>query len=101
MNSDIKTLLKKFKKMLKEYPDNADSSYYFVNFLRLFLRMRPSLFILPTFEVMTIIKHEKPTIYYKLRTQGENDFTLEFLTALTMDYEIAKKNIEELLSRDC
>jgi hypothetical protein len=98
MGNDIKESLKKFKKMLEDYPDESGSTYNFSNFLKLFLRSRAISTTLPTVEVMTIIKHEKPTIYYNLRQQGNFDSTMEFLTSVSIDYDKANENINKILS---
>jgi hypothetical protein len=97
MENEIKELLKKLKKMLEDYPDEASSTYNFSNFLKLFLRSKKTETTLPTIEVMTIIKHEKPNIYYHLKKLGNSDSRLEFLTNLSMDYKKANENINKIL----
>ncbi|PLT35789.1 hypothetical protein [Bacillus sp. V5-8f] len=99
MPNEQEALLKKFNKMLVDYPDNADSASYFVSFLRLFLRQKPSSSYLPTIEIMTIIKHEKPTVFFMMRKLAKYDFNLELLTGLHMDYEKARENLQNQLKK--
>jgi len=99
MQKDLEFLLKKFNKMLEDYPDHADSVSYFVNFLRLFLRVKPSKINLPTVEIMTIIKFEKPTVFYKMRKLAKYDFNLEFLTGLQMEHTKARENLKNIWNK--
>jgi hypothetical protein len=48
--------------LLEKFPDEPKHSYVFTNFLRNFLWNKPVNEALPTVEIMTIIKHEKPFI---------------------------------------
>ncbi|SDK18035.1 hypothetical protein SAMN05216243_2200 [Sediminibacillus albus] len=68
----------------------------FKHFLRSFLRVRTRSIDLPTSEVMAIIKHEKPKIYYSLKKNTANDPIFHFITNINMDYERAHENLKKL-----
>ncbi|WP_078543518.1 hypothetical protein [Litchfieldia alkalitelluris] len=96
---DLKLQLQKFEKMLAAHEDNAESIYFYRNFLRQFLRTKTtSHFVLPTIEIMTILQHEKPGVFKALKRQSKGDFQLEFITELSMNYTDAKQKIEHILN---
>ncbi|UHA58714.1 hypothetical protein KDJ21_018015 [Metabacillus litoralis] len=45
---------------------------------------------------MTIIKHEKPEVFYEIRKRGEYDNVMNFIIHLTTDYEKAKSDLNKL-----
>lgn len=93
---ELSNYIKKLFSILDKVPDEADSTVIFVNFLRNFLRLKTKDPI-PTIEVMTIIKHQKPTIFYNMRKLSKLDPILEVLTNISMDLEKAEERIEALL----
>lgn len=91
---DISTALKEFYRLLKRYPDEPQYLLVFTNYIRQFLRCDVQDHSLPTVEVMTVLKHEKPIIFTLMRRQKNSIFA--FLTHIEMDLEEARKRINEL-----
>ncbi|QDP39904.1 hypothetical protein [Radiobacillus deserti] len=96
---ELEAVLKKFDKLLRQYPDHLDHLGDFKSFLRSFLRVRTHYLTLPTSEVISIIKHEKPTIYYSLKANLKDDPIFGFITQLDMSYELAKENLETIKNK--
>lgn len=95
-NTDIQLAIKKFNQLLAKYSDNQNSTFYFVSFLKQFLRSKHVESELCLSSFMTIIKHEMPTVFYELRKRGEYDNVINFMVHLTVDYQKAKTDIENL-----
>ncbi|WP_138419467.1 hypothetical protein [Aquibacillus sediminis] len=93
---ELKAALNNFEKLLKEYPDHLGDIMSYKHFLRSFLRVRTKSLSLPTSEVITVMKHERPNTFYLLRTHTNNDPAFQFVTGVDMDYERALKNLEEI-----
>lgn len=91
---NIRCLISNFDQMITCYPDAPEYTHLYVNFLRLLLSMQPEKEPLPVKEIMTIIRSEKPNIFYSLQQRGEFDCTFEFLTGLKMDVEKAEQRID-------
>lgn len=94
--SELKKVLEKFDQIIETAPDNQSSLANFANFLRGFLRTRDPKHSLPSAEVMTIIKHKKPKVFYLLKRQAEQNPTLQILTELEIDYDKAIERYETL-----
>ena len=96
INNGLADSLQQFYKVMKNTSNTKQSLPHFLKFIRNFIRTKDSKYSHPTIEIITIIKHEKPTIFYYLRQQGKNDPVLEMVTKVDMDYQKAKDRIEEL-----
>jgi hypothetical protein len=96
---DLKATLDKFEQMMRTLPDNTSSLPEFINYLRGFLRVRDPKFSLPSAEIMTIIKKEKPTIFHLLKIQATNNPSLLLLTELEINYDKAIERLEALRSK--
>lgn len=95
--TEIQSAIKKFNQLLTKYPDNQDSTFYFVNFLKQFIRIKSEKSELCLVSFITIIKHERPIIFYELRKRGEYDNVINFMIHLTVvDYEKAKNDINNM-----
>lgn len=81
---------------MNQYPDNQGYFGNYKSFLRSFLRVRTRYISLPTSEVISILKHEKPNIYYSLKANLKEDPILGFVTQLDMNYDLAKKNLADI-----
>ncbi|MBM7602791.1 hypothetical protein JOC75_000761 [Metabacillus crassostreae] len=97
-NNEIQLAIKKFNQLLTKYSDNKNSTFYFVSFLKQFLRMNNnnsnSELCLSSF--ITIIKHEMPIVFYELRKRGEYDDVINFMVHLSVDYHKAKADLDNL-----
>jgi hypothetical protein len=101
MNREIQQIrdyIKKFYCLLNQYPDDPKSTFIYTNFLRQFLRLKPKEATLPTIEIISLLKHEKPIVFYLIKQQGKYDDTLELLTNIYIDPEKAKKNLHQIMN---
>lgn len=94
--SDLKTALEKFEQLMNKSPDEKIALPDFINFLRGFLRVRDPKFSLPSAELMTIIKKEKPIIFHFLKLQAPSNPSLDLLTQLEMDHAKARERLSDL-----
>lgn len=97
--SDLKSSLDKFDQIMESHNDDRNSLPEFLNYLRGFLRVRDPKFTLPSAEIMTIIKKEKPVIFSLLKQQSPNHPSLELLTQLEIDYDKALERLQTLKSK--
>jgi hypothetical protein len=101
MNKEIQQIracINKFYRLLNQYPDDPKSTFIYTNFLRQFLRLKPKEATLPTIEIISLLKHEKPIVFYLIKQQGKYDDTLELLTNIYIDPEKAKKNLHQIMN---
>jgi hypothetical protein len=99
MDSKIKTLsdaLLEFDYLLKKHPDVPQSLSVFSQFLRYFLRTKTSGIELPSVEVMTVLKNEKPNVYYLMKKQSKNNVVMNMLTNIEMDIKEAENRLSSL-----
>jgi len=64
--NELRKIICQFFRMLEQYPDDYNSTYDFIAFLRTLLRIQTNE-ELPTIEIMTLIKHEKPIVFSNLK----------------------------------
>jgi len=95
-DKDLKKSIQQFYGLLKKYPDAAESAYDFVAYLRSFLKIK-SKAPLPTIEIMTLIKHNKPNVFYALRQMSKKNIMLDILVGLSTDIKSAEERLEGLL----
>lgn len=81
--------IKKFNKMIQVLPDQSENTYEFINFIRVLFRIQTT--EKKPIAVITVIKHEKPNIFYEIKKYARNDQALGFAVELEMDYELAKE----------
>jgi hypothetical protein len=94
--NELKENVEKFFLLVQNYPDDDDSTLVFVRFLRSFLRVNASEKGLPTIEVMTMIKEQKPHVFRWMRKRSEEENMLAFLTGLSMDYQEAESQLQSI-----
>lgn len=97
--AELKRSIQKLYDLLKTYPDDVSSVHEFVVFLRSFLRIN-SEEPLPKMEVMTLIKHYKPVIFWGIKKMSQENVMLNLMTHLTTDIETAEANLEKILNID-
>ncbi|HYK72491.1 MAG TPA: hypothetical protein VEV44_05060, partial [Pseudoneobacillus sp.] len=95
----LEGMIENFFELLKKYSDNPDNADIFINFIRLFLRTKSSGAPLPTVELMSLIKKEKPEIFAAIRQRGKYDLLLEFVTSIHMDTANAEERMKQYLSK--
>ncbi|MCM3409716.1 hypothetical protein [Metabacillus litoralis] len=95
-DTEILAAIKKFNQLLMRYPDSKESSFYFTNFLKQFLRVKSTASEICLVSFVTIIEHEKPEVFYEIRKRGEYDNVMNFIIHLTTDYEKAKSDLNKL-----
>ncbi|MCM3720104.1 hypothetical protein [Fictibacillus phosphorivorans] len=95
-NKELIDSLIKFQILLNTHPDTVDSIPVFTNYIRSFLRIKPMGRTLPTIEIMTLLKNEKPRMFYLLKRHSSDDIMM-MLTNLSMDYNQAQNKIKRIL----
>lgn len=93
-NIHIGDLVRGFFVLLENYPDHPQNLFVFTSFLKGFLRQRAFDETTPTIEVVTILKHERPVIFYHMRKQTED--WIYILTRIDMDVEEAKQRLHHI-----
>lgn len=88
--------LYEFDVLLKKNPDVPQSLPVFTQFLRYFLRTKTGGEPLPSVEVMTILKNEKPNIFSLIRKQSKHNMVMNMLTNVEMDVEEATSRLGQL-----
>ncbi|MGY4689592.1 hypothetical protein [Salibacterium sp. K-3] len=94
-NKEVLDAINKFQHMLETYPDSKNSVQDFRNFMRYFLRLKPADQPLPTLEIMSILKQNKPTVFQTLKQQGKTDNVLGLLTETSITPETAESRLKE------
>ncbi|RSL30193.1 hypothetical protein D7Z54_27260 [Salibacterium salarium] len=94
-NKDLQQAIEKFQTMLDTYPDSKQSVHEFRNFLRHFLRLKATDQPLPTVEIMSILKVQKPNVFQFLKQQGKTDTVLGMLTETSVSLEVAEARLDE------
>lgn len=87
----IRDLVKDFFVLLENYTDHPQNLFVFTSFLKGFLRKKAFDETTPTIEVVTVLKHERPVIFYHMRKQTED--WIYILTRIDMDVEEAKQKL--------
>lgn len=88
--------IKEFERLLQKTPDVKESLPIFSTFIRHFIRTKDRNHSLPTIEIMTILRHEKPTVFYLMKLQSERDPLMQMITNVPIDLEKARQRLEEL-----
>lgn len=96
VNGDLKENIEKFFRLLDRKPDDMSSVHDFVMYLRTLLWLETDE-ELPKMEIMTLIKHYKPTVFYGLKKMAHQNIMLDILTHLSMDLETAEKNLRNIM----
>lgn len=92
----ISDALLEFDYLLKKHPDVPESLSVFTQFVRYFLRTETSGDELPSVEVMTVLKNEKPSVFYLMKKQAKNNVVMSMLTNIEMDIEEAENRLNKL-----
>lgn len=95
-SEELKANIEFFYELLHNKPDDMNSVHDFVVYLRSLLRLETNE-PLPKMEIMTLIKHYKPVVFWGLRKLSSQNVMLDILTHLSMDLETAEKNLKKLV----
>lgn len=95
-NNDIKDSIEQLYDLLDNKPDDISSVHDFIVFLRSIL-MLENADTLPKKEIMTLIKHHKPNVFWGLKRMSSQNVMLDLLTHLSMDLETAEQNLENMV----
>ncbi|MBU8908698.1 hypothetical protein [Desertibacillus haloalkaliphilus] len=93
---ELKHALDKFETLINDLPDNRTSVPKFKNFVVYFLRIKPKKVTLPTAELMAVLKHEKPTVFYYMRSDSSQHMIFNLVTHIDMKYETAVERLENV-----
>lgn len=96
---ELRKCIEELYELLKKCPDDVSSVHEFIVFLRTFLRIETDE-PLPKMEVMTLIKHYKPAVFWGIKKMAKNNVMFNLLTHLTTDLETAEANLEKILNID-
>ena len=75
---ELNEALKKFRQVLRQYPDREKDYMEYKYFLRSFIKIRPRSAPLPTTAVISVIRHERPETFRLVRDQMREDPTFYF-----------------------
>ncbi|GEN35822.1 hypothetical protein [Aneurinibacillus danicus] len=81
--------------LLENYPDHPKNLFVFTSFLRELVRETAIDKNSPIIEVMTVLRHEKPIIFYHMRKQTRD--WMYMLTQIDMDIEEAKGRLNAII----
>ncbi|WP_026675025.1 hypothetical protein [Alkalihalobacterium bogoriense] len=98
--TELVQVLKKLEKMLKETPDKKEAVLLYKTFLKNFLRTKTSSIPLPSVEVMTVIKHKKPTVFSLLRKEASYSDVLYYLTNIEAKYQDAERKLAHIINEN-
>lgn len=97
-DQDLKNKISLFYDLLKQHPDDPRYTYDFISFLRSFLKVQ-SKSTLPTIEIMTLIQHYKPIIFYEMKKLSKHNVMLDVLTKLTTDVNMAEERLKKIIEK--
>ncbi|MGO4890271.1 hypothetical protein ACJ2A9_21190 [Anaerobacillus sp. MEB173] len=96
---ELKCALIQFESLMRELPDRRESLPQFKKFILFFLRIKTRSVPLPTSEIMSILKREKPTLFSIMRRELSNNLIFNIITHIDAEYWGAKKRLNELLQK--
>ncbi|WP_088104222.1 hypothetical protein [Halalkalibacter urbisdiaboli] len=94
---DLIEALKKFDIIVSHTPDDPQLVYIFKNFINYFLNVRTKTIPLPLPELLSVLEHEKPTIYTYL--QHEDSLYLYHMLDSRIKYDEARNRLTDLASK--
>lgn len=89
--------IRDFFNILSKYDDQPKHLSVYRNFIRQFIRVKTQQDeLLPVVEVMSILKAERPNLFYLLKKDKTDTF--QILTRIELDVHIARERIQRILS---
>lgn len=102
MNHERESLLHligKFYHLLETTDDSKDSFREFLGFIKLLLRTKFDEYIIPSIEMVSLIKARKPFVFHQLRLLAEKDVNISILVGSTISEEKAEQRLESLVEQ--
>ncbi|MDZ5471299.1 hypothetical protein SM124_06020 [Bacillus sp. 31A1R] len=90
--------IKKFEMLLEKYKDDKRNTFEFFSYFKSLHRIQTTFDYIPILELGTILKNEKPTIYFELRNYATHSHVIELITTVDMDLDEATAKIEHIKS---
>ncbi|MED0680113.1 hypothetical protein P4S83_13005 [Aneurinibacillus thermoaerophilus] len=87
-----------FYKLLEKHHDESQHYYIFTSFFKGLLREKAIGETLPIIELITILKHEKPTIFFTMKKQKEH--WLDIISSVELDIEEAKERLKRMIDEN-
>lgn len=84
-----------FFNILNRYDDQPQHLSVYRNFIRQFIRLKPQGNTLPVVEIMSILKAERPNLFYLLKKDQTETF--QILTRIEFDAQVARERIQRIL----
>jgi hypothetical protein len=99
MNDLIKAI-HKFGELLEKHPDSPHSVPVFSQFIKAFLRTNTKSEVLPTIEIMTVLKHKKPLVFTLIKKgSSQKNIVMDMITHIEVDLDEALHRLESLKSK--
>ncbi len=95
--SHLSDVIDNFKALLQKYPDDQKYTMKFYSFFKTVHFSNVD--YIPYLEMGTILKYEKPNIFYDLKKSFNRNFIIEVVTNSTLDLDEAIKRIERISAK--
>jgi hypothetical protein len=98
--NDLSQAIQKFEDLLEKHPDSPHSMSVFTQFIKTFLRTNTKDEVLPTIEIMTVLKHKKPLIFTLIKKgSSQKNIVMDMITHIDVDLDEALQRLESLKSK--
>jgi hypothetical protein len=94
----ISDLVNDFFVLLENYSDHPRNLFVFTSLLRGLVRKAAIDKNFPVIEIVTVLRHERPIIFYHIRKQTED--WIYVLSHIDMDIEEAKDRLNRIIGKD-
>lgn len=95
--SHLSDIIDNFKALLQKYPDDQKYTMKFYSFFKTVQFSKVD--YIPYLEMGTILKYEKPNIFYDLKKSFNRNFIIEVVTNSTLELDDAKNRIETIIAK--
>ncbi len=92
-------VIDEFYYLIEKYPDHPKFLTIYTQYIRRFLQSKTEGETLPTVEIITVLKHEKPLIFSIMRRLRDNN-TMNILTSIEMNIEDARTRLNSFVLKD-
>lgn len=89
-------VLKEFQKMLNQYPDDQKYTLNFFSFFKKLSLVNSK--SIPYVELGTILRNEKPIIFYELKRLSDQSHVINVITSVSIDLKEAIEQISKILN---
>jgi hypothetical protein len=95
----VRKVLRDLEKLLQKHDDKIIHLNEYKCFIEALVKTRRFIPDLPLVEIITVLRHERPTIFYVVQKQAAGNMQLEMVTSLEGDYEEAKQELTNLTKK--